>query len=209
MPKHTKKKLCYEAGNFHKFQAKINVKIRQVLKYQKTLNLIDRQVKDMLSPERYRLLTKPFYICRASILEHFQNFWSTVVSFNSLFKIIHLLFNCYHYYKDVGTALKIFLKSIQILKHGDIQMLFDDDEENCILYLKTFEMKEFEDIDAGYSLNFTFDVNPYFKNDMLVKQYYLRGIFFSLFHCIKVLLLSIIILHSFSFRSLSDVYFCY
>lgn len=54
-------------------------------------------------------------------------------------------------------------------------MLFDDDEENCILYLKTFELKEFEDIEAGYSLNFTFDVNPYFKNDMLVKQYYLRG----------------------------------
>lgn len=60
-----------------------------------------------------------------------------------------------------------------MLNHPDINMLLDEDEENCIHHLKKFEVEEFPDITAGYYIKFSFDENPYFENDLLIKEYHL------------------------------------
>jgi len=35
------------------------------------------------------------------------------------------------------------------------------------------EVEEFEDIKSGYRINFYFDENPYFENDVLTKEFHL------------------------------------
>lgn len=62
-----------------------------------------------------------------------------------------------------------------MLNHPDINMLLDEEEENCIHHLKKFEVEEFADISSGYYLKFGFDANPYFENDILIKEYHLNG----------------------------------
>lgn len=62
-----------------------------------------------------------------------------------------------------------------MLNHPDINMLLDEEEENCIHHLKRFEVEEFADVTAGYLLKFGFEENPYFENDLLVKEYHLSG----------------------------------
>lgn len=51
-------------------------------------------------------------------------------------------------------------------------MLLDEEEENCIHHLKKFEVEEFSDVTAGFYLKFGFNDNPYFENDLLVKEYH-------------------------------------
>ncbi len=40
-------------------------------------------------------------------------------------------------------------------------------------YLSKLEVEEFEDIKSGYRIKFYFEKNPYFENDVLVKEFHL------------------------------------
>lgn len=49
--------------------------------------------------------------------------------------------------------------------------ILDEEEEECLKHLKKLEVEEFEDIKSGYRIKFHFDENPFFENDILVKEF--------------------------------------
>ncbi|XP_011496140.1 PREDICTED: protein SET isoform X2 [Ceratosolen solmsi marchali] len=51
--------------------------------------------------------------------------------------------------------------------------ILEEEEEDALRYLNKLEVEEFEDIKSGYRINFYFDENPYFENDVLTKEFHL------------------------------------
>lgn len=49
----------------------------------------------------------------------------------------------------------------------------EEDEEDALRFLNKLEVEEFEDIKSGYRINFYFDENPYFENNVLTKEFHL------------------------------------
>ncbi|XP_008560807.1 protein SET isoform X1 [Microplitis demolitor] len=54
-----------------------------------------------------------------------------------------------------------------------IAEILEEEEEDALRYLNKLEVEEFEDIKSGYRINFYFDENPYFENDVLTKEFHL------------------------------------
>lgn len=54
-----------------------------------------------------------------------------------------------------------------------IAEILEEEEEDALRYLNKLEVEEFEDIKSGYRINFYFDENPYFTNDLLTKEFHL------------------------------------
>jgi len=52
-------------------------------------------------------------------------------------------------------------------------LLIDEEEEDCLHFLNKMEVEEFEDIKSGYRIRFFFAQNPFFENDVLVKEFHL------------------------------------
>nr|CAD2139168.1 unnamed protein product [Meloidogyne enterolobii] len=61
------------------------------------------------------------------------------------------------------------------INHPQISSIMEEEEEECLHYLTKLEIEEFEDIKAGYKIKFTFDVNPYFENTEIFKEYNWSG----------------------------------
>lgn len=59
------------------------------------------------------------------------------------------------------------------MNHPQISAILDEEEEECLHYMTKLEVEEFEDIKSGYRIKFFFDENPYFENDVLVKEFHL------------------------------------
>uniref|UniRef100_T1JLF6 Protein SET n=1 Tax=Strigamia maritima TaxID=126957 RepID=T1JLF6_STRMM len=59
------------------------------------------------------------------------------------------------------------------VNHPQISAILEEEEEECLHYLNKLEVEEFEDIKSGYRIKFYFDVNPYFDNDVLTKEFHL------------------------------------
>ncbi|XP_076339334.1 protein SET-like isoform X2 [Tachypleus tridentatus] len=59
------------------------------------------------------------------------------------------------------------------VNHPQISAVLDEEEEECLHYLNKLEVEEFEDIKSGYRIKFFFDDNPYFENDVIVKEFHL------------------------------------
>lgn len=59
------------------------------------------------------------------------------------------------------------------VNHPNISSLLDEEEEECLHYLTTVEVEEFDDIKSGYRMKFTFDENPFFENTQIVKEFFL------------------------------------
>ena len=51
--------------------------------------------------------------------------------------------------------------------------LLDEEEEECLHYMTQLEVEEFDDIKSGYRIKFHFSSNPYFKNEVLQKEFHL------------------------------------
>jgi len=61
------------------------------------------------------------------------------------------------------------------LNHAQIRCLLSTEEEECIQHLKNIEVEEFEDIGSGYRIKFHFEENPFFENEVLVKEFHLAS----------------------------------
>ncbi|GFY54732.1 protein SET [Trichonephila inaurata madagascariensis] len=59
------------------------------------------------------------------------------------------------------------------VNHPQISAILDEEEEECLHFLTKLEVEEFEDIKSGYRIKFYFDENPYFENDVIVKEFHL------------------------------------
>lgn len=59
------------------------------------------------------------------------------------------------------------------VNHPQISNILEDEEEECLHYLTKLDVEEFDDIKSGYRINFYFDTNPYFSNDVLTKEFHL------------------------------------
>lgn len=59
------------------------------------------------------------------------------------------------------------------VNHPQISAVLDEEEEECLHFLSKLEVEEFEDIKSGYRIKFFFEENPYFQNDILVKEFHL------------------------------------
>jgi len=59
------------------------------------------------------------------------------------------------------------------VNHPQISAILDEEEEECLHFLTKLEVEEFEDIKSGYRIKFFFDENPYFENDVIVKEFHL------------------------------------
>ena len=61
----------------------------------------------------------------------------------------------------------------QFINNKKIAEILEEDEEDALRYLNKLEVEEFEDIKSGYRINFHFDENPYFENNVLTKEFHL------------------------------------
>ncbi|XP_006623622.1 protein SET isoform X1 [Apis laboriosa] len=59
------------------------------------------------------------------------------------------------------------------VNNKEIAEILEEDEEDALRFLNKLEVEEFEDIKSGYRINFHFDENPYFENDVLTKEFHL------------------------------------
>lgn len=59
------------------------------------------------------------------------------------------------------------------VNHPQVSAILDEEEEESLHYLTTLEVEEFDDIKSGYRVKFHFDENPFFENDVLVKEFHL------------------------------------
>lgn len=59
------------------------------------------------------------------------------------------------------------------MNNKEIADILEEDEEDALRFLNKLEVEEFEDIKSGYRINFYFDENPYFENDVLTKEFHL------------------------------------
>ena len=65
------------------------------------------------------------------------------------------------------------LTSFQFVNNKKIADILEEEEEDALRYLNKLEVEEFEDIKSGYRINFHFEENPYFENDVLTKEFHL------------------------------------
>lgn len=69
--------------------------------------------------------------------------------------------------------LNIIIKNQQFVNNKRIAEILEEEEEDALRYLNKLEVEEFEDIKSGYRINFYFDENPYFTNNVLTKEFHL------------------------------------
>uniref|UniRef100_UPI00398E88CB protein SET-like n=1 Tax=Pristiophorus japonicus TaxID=55135 RepID=UPI00398E88CB len=59
------------------------------------------------------------------------------------------------------------------LNHPQLSALIDDNDEEAFNYMMRLEVEEFEDIKSGYRIKFNFSENPYFDNNLIIKEFHL------------------------------------
>ncbi|XP_070581724.1 protein SET-like [Ptychodera flava] len=60
------------------------------------------------------------------------------------------------------------------VNHPQVSALLDEEDEEALHFLTKVEVEEFEDIKSGYKINFHFEPNPYFENDIISKEFHLN-----------------------------------
>ncbi|XP_052789967.1 protein SET-like [Mya arenaria] len=60
------------------------------------------------------------------------------------------------------------------VNHPQVSALLNEEDEEALQFLTKVEVQEFEDIKSGYKINFYFDQNQYFENDVISKEFHLN-----------------------------------
>lgn len=57
------------------------------------------------------------------------------------------------------------------MNHPVTHSLIAEEEEDCMQYLQYIDIEDYDDIKSGFRIKFYFEKNPYFENDVLVKEF--------------------------------------
>jgi len=60
------------------------------------------------------------------------------------------------------------------VNHPQVSALLNEEDEEVLQYLTRVEVQEFEDIKSGYKINFHFEDNEYFVNNVISKEFHLN-----------------------------------
>ncbi|XP_033732468.1 protein SET-like [Pecten maximus] len=60
------------------------------------------------------------------------------------------------------------------VNHPQVSALLNEEDEEALQFLSKVEVQEFEDIKSGYKINFFFDGNQYFENEVISKEFHLN-----------------------------------
>ncbi|XP_044538440.1 protein SET-like isoform X1 [Gracilinanus agilis] len=60
------------------------------------------------------------------------------------------------------------------VNHPQVSALLGEEDEEALHYMTRVEVAEFEDIKSGYRIDFYFDENPYFENEVLSKEFHIN-----------------------------------
>lgn len=77
-----------------------------------------------------------------------------------------------HYKKRSELISKISHFWVTVfINHPQLSALIEPEDESALQFLRKIEIDDTEDIRSGYAIKFYFDPNPYFENDILVKEF--------------------------------------
>ncbi|KAJ3639762.1 hypothetical protein Zmor_003102 [Zophobas morio] len=81
-----------------------------------------------------------------------------------------------HYYNKRGEIIETIpdFWSTVFTSHPSICHILYEDEEDCLRHLLKLEVECAENIKSGYSIKLFFNENPYFKNDVLIKEFFYK-----------------------------------
>jgi len=57
------------------------------------------------------------------------------------------------------------------MNHPVTHSLIAEEEEDCMQYLQFLDIEDYDDIKSGFRIKFYFEKNPYFENDVLIKEF--------------------------------------
>jgi len=57
--------------------------------------------------------------------------------------------------------------------HPQVSAILSERDDETLSHLESLEVEEFEDIKSGYKISFHFKSNPFFENDVLVKEFHI------------------------------------
>jgi template-activating factor I len=79
-----------------------------------------------------------------------------------------------HYQKrnEIIATLPAFWSTV-FSNHPQVSSILTENDEIALTYCNEMEVEEFEDIKSGYKVSFRFKENPYFTNDLLVKEFHI------------------------------------
>ncbi|XP_015832999.1 protein SETSIP isoform X2 [Tribolium castaneum] len=81
-----------------------------------------------------------------------------------------------HYFNkrtEIIESIPDFWSTVFTSHPGICHILYED-EEDCLRHLQKLEVETADNIKSGYSIKLYFNENPYFKNDVLVKEFFYK-----------------------------------
>jgi template-activating factor I len=80
------------------------------------------------------------------------------------------------YYTKRGEMIKSIPNfwATVFINHPQVSAILGEEDEDCLQYLISISVEEFEDIKSGYKIKFQFKKNPYFSNDEIEKEFHLH-----------------------------------
>ncbi|MGH0136796.1 UNVERIFIED_CONTAM: hypothetical protein FKN15_062804 [Acipenser sinensis] len=78
---------------------------------------------------------------------------------------------CWFYRPLVGSLTE----ALQFLNHPQISAHIDEHDEDALSFMTNLEVEHFKGARLGYRICFRFSRNPYFHNEVLVKEFHLRA----------------------------------
>jgi len=79
-----------------------------------------------------------------------------------------------HYQKrnEIIATLPAFWSTV-FSNHPQVSSIMTEKDEEALTFCTEMEVEEFEDIKSGYKVTFRFKENPYFTNDVIVKEFHI------------------------------------
>jgi len=79
-----------------------------------------------------------------------------------------------HYQKrnDIIGNIPAFWATV-FSNHPQVSSIVTEKDEEALQFLTEMEVEEFEDIKSGYKVSFRFKENPFFSNELLVKEFHI------------------------------------